>query len=89
MDSEYLLSLLSIMRISMYIISNSLMTDYFRPANSLLYPTVEMDDRVVIATDDELQDWASDRETIIFKESLKLQGNLPEETDDLGLLTML
>jgi hypothetical protein len=74
----------------MYINSNGLMADYFRPANGLLYPTMEMDDRVVVAMDDELQDnWASDGETIVSEESLEFQGNLPEETNDLRLLTML
>lgn len=57
------------------------MPDYFRPANGLLYSTVEAIDGVAIEADNEPEDgWASDGEVTLFEEDHEVRGGDPGDT---------
>ncbi|CAI6337002.1 unnamed protein product [Periconia digitata] len=76
---------------------DSELLDYFRPANGLLYPTMETKGRVAIGAHNEPEDgWASDGVATLFEEDHNSQGDISgdigriaSETDELRALTVL
>ena len=79
MNVSHLLSNLT--SINTYVVSDSSTVDYFCVADGLLHTSMDMEDGVGAAANDEPEnEWASDGEATVFEEYHELQDDLPRDT---------